>query len=194
MITRERAIWFIVVVAIGVSGYFIGKKNQPPEVAKKEAIVEVKSKNTDVSNEIDKSFGWAKAPAGINIEVVEVAKGKRNGSDEYNFPTPVVKFAIKNNGESDINSFGVDMVILDELNKRKIATYGQASGSIQKGWTSKKILFEAMKEDWRDANGDEGIYFPVTFVFYANTDDGNKEIIRVHFDPIEIDGLPEFGF
>lgn len=68
---------------------------------------------------MSKSFGWAKAPAGINIEVVEVAKGKRNGSDECNFPTPVVKFAIKNNGESDINSFGVDMVILDELNKKE---------------------------------------------------------------------------
>lgn len=53
-------------------------------------------------------------------------------------------------------------------------------------WGDERRL-ERRKWRWR------GIYFPVTFVFYANTDDGNKEIIRVHFDPIEIDGLPEFG-
>ncbi len=194
MITRERVIWVVIAVTIGASGYFIGKKSQPIDVTKKEAIVEVKSESTDVSNEIDKSFGWAKAQPDINVEAVDIVKGLRKAGDEYSFPSPAVKFAIKNNGESDIESFGVNMVVLDELNKRKIAAYGQASGSIQKGWTSDRMLFEVMQSSWRDTTGNEKISFPVTFIFSAKTQGGGKELFRVQFDPVEFDSLPEINF
>lgn len=194
MITKERTTWIVIVVAIGLSGYFFGKNKQPTEVSSKNAIVEVTSEGTDVSNEIDKSFGWAKAPTDINVEVVDVAKGIKKGNDEYGFPTPVVKFAIKNNGEGDIGSFGVSMVVLDELNKRKISAYNQASGAIQHGWTSTRMFFEALPTDWKDATGNEPVSFPVTFIFSAKMDGDNKELCRVQFDPIEFGSLPELGY
>jgi hypothetical protein len=39
--------------------------------------VEVVSGHTDVLNEIDKSFGWSKSPASMELEPISVGNGKR---------------------------------------------------------------------------------------------------------------------
>jgi hypothetical protein len=188
MLPMERAIWVLAIVLAGTIGFIVGQKtlpDTPPSVA-----VDVVSENTDVSNEINKSFGWAKAPENINVEAVQAFKGTRPGGDEYPHPMPAVTLALKNIGDSDLDSFGVNVLILDEQNKRRIACYGQASGSINTGWTSDKMLFDATETDWRDVVGTGRIDFPVTMVIYVDTSSGEKNILRVIFDPSELDELP----
>ena len=86
---------------------------------------------------------------------------------------------------------GIDVVVLDEQGKRRIASYGQATGYIKQGWTTDKMLFDATETDWKDVIGNNKIDFPVTMVFYASVAGGDKDILRVVFEPWEIDTLPE---
>lgn len=190
--TKERLVWILLVFIAGGMSYFAGH-NQSQARHGERVSVEVVSENTDVSNEIDKSFGWSKGPANMNIEAVDMTKGTRPGGDEYPHPMPAVKLALKNNGHADLDSFGINILILDELNKRRIATYGQASGSIKQGWTSEKILFSATEADWSDIIGKNKIDFPVTMLVYASANGGDKDILRIVFDPLEIDSLPELN-
>lgn len=193
MLSAERIAWVLVVVLVGSGGYLLGKMNSSPG-QKKQVAVEVVAENTDVSNEIDKSFGWSKAPVGMSIEAVDAVKGVRPGGDEYPHLMPALKLAFKNSGATDLESFGINVVILDELNKRKIAGYGQASGSIKHGWTSDKILFAATEADWKDAIGNSEIEFPVTMIISASVQGGDKEIFRAEFDPLEIRDLQELNY
>lgn len=191
MFSSERIIWTLVIILAGTVGYFIGQKTTQTG---HKVSVEVASEDTDVSNKIDESFGWSRAPAGTKVEVVEAIKGIRKGGDDYPFSMPAVKLAIRNIGDSDLESFGVNVVILDNFNKRKIASYGQASGFIKKGWMSDKTLFEASESDWRDVAGNNKIDFPVTMIISASIDGGDKELFRTEFDPLEIDDLQELDY
>jgi len=193
MFLSERVVWILVIVLAGTVGYFIGQKSTQTGYNSL-VSVELASEDTDVSNKIDESFGWSRAPAGTKVEVVEAVKGIRKGGDDYPFLMPAVKLAIRNIGDSDLESFGVDVVILDNLNKRKIASYGQASGFIKQGWTSDKTLFEASESDWRDVAGNNKIDFPVTMIISASIDGGDEELFRAEFDPLEIDDLQELDY
>lgn len=186
----ERIVWIVVIVLVGSVGYLLGHKKTAPE-HKAQVGVEIVSENTDVSNEISKSFGWADAPAYMIVEAVDAVKGMRPGGDDYPHPRPAVKLALKNIGDTDLDSFGINVLILDESNKRRIASYGQASGYIKQGWTSEKMLFDATETDWKDVIGTNKIDFPVTMIFYVSATGGDKDILRVVFDPREIDTLPE---
>ncbi|GAB6111685.1 hypothetical protein [Desulfomicrobium salsuginis] len=101
---------------------------------------------------------------------------------------------LKNIGDADLESFGVSVLILDEENKRRVASYGQASGSIKQGWTSEKMLLQATETDWKDVAGLDKIDFPVTMLVYVDTVAGLKELLRVAFDPSEIERLPELQY
>ncbi|SFM20472.1 hypothetical protein SAMN05421830_12045 [Desulfomicrobium norvegicum] len=189
---KERIVWVLVVLFASTVGYFLGQKVAVPE-HKAQVAVEVVSEDTDVSNEISKSFGWADAPSNMNVEAVDVVKGVRLGGDDYPHPRPAVKLALKNIGDEDLGSFGINVLVLDEQNKRRVATYGQASGSIKEGWTSGRMLFDATETDWKDLVGTNKIDFPVTMIFYASVTGGDKDILRVVFEPWEIDTLPELS-
>lgn len=191
--SKERIVWILVIFLSGTAGYFMGQKAAPGE-HKAQVAVEVVSEDTDVSNEINKSFGWSKAPAGTNVEAVDVVKGVRPCGDDYPHPRPAVKLALKNIGEKDLDSFGINVLVLDEQNKRRLASYGQASGSIKQGWTSGKILFDATETDWKDVIGTNKIDFPVTMIFYASVAGGDKDVLRVVFEPWEIDTLQELNY
>lgn len=193
MPSLERAVWAIAIVLAGIIGFLIGQRSIEAE-SKPVVGIGVVSESTDVHNEISKSFGWAKAPANINLEAVEAFRGSRPGGDEYPHPMPALTLALKNIGESDLDSFGVNVLILDEENKRRIASYGQASGSIKKGWTSEKMLLHATETDWKDVAGQDKIDFPVTMLVSVDTVAGEKEILRVAFDPSEIERLPELQY
>lgn len=191
--SKERIAWILIIFLSGTAGYFMGQKAAPSE-HKAQVAVEVVSENTDIADEIDKSFGWSRAPAGTNVEVFDAVKGIRKGGDDYPFSMPVVKLAIKNVGDSDLKSFGLTVLVLDNFNKRKIASYGQASGFIKQGWVSDKALFMATESDWKDVAGNQKIDFPVTMIVSASIDGGDKEIFRADFDPFEIDGLQELNY
>ena len=193
MFSMERTAWVLAIALAGVIGFFAGQRNFAGE-NKSKVAVEVVSENADVSNEIDKSFGWAKAPANIDLEAVEAFRGIRPGGDEYPHPMPALTLALKNIGESDLDSFGVNVLILDEENKRRIASYGQARGSVRRGWTSEKMLLHATETDWKDVAGMDKIDFPVTMLVSVNTVAGEKEILRVAFNPSEIERLPELQY
>lgn len=193
MPSMERFVWVLVIALAGTIGFLVGQKNAPQQTLPA-VSVNVATDNTDVSNEISKSFGWAKAPANIDLDAVEAFRGIRPGGDEYPHPMPALTLALKNIGESDLDSFGVNVLILDEENKRRIASYGQASGSIRRGWTSEKMLLHATETDWKDVAGMDKIDFPVTMLVYVNTVAGEKEILRVAFNPSEIERLPELQY
>ena len=188
LLSTERIVWMLVVVLVGSACYFVGQKNTTLE-HKTQVAVDVVPQHTDVSNEIDKSFGWSKAPSDMKIEAFDAVKGVRLGGEEFPHPMPALKLAFKNVGPADLESFGINVLIVDELNKRKIASYGQASGSIKQGWTSDKILFAAGEADWKDAIGSSEIDFPVTMTIYASVQGGDKEIFRAEFAPLEIRDL-----
>ncbi len=190
MYAKERIVWVLVVLFASTVGYFLGQKFAVPEHMAQVAV-DVVSEDTDVSNEISKSFGWADAPAHMNVEAADVVKGVRPGGDDYPYPMPAVKLSLKNIGDEDLDSFGVNVVVLDEQGKRRIASYGQATGHIKQGWTTDKMLFDATETDWKDVIGNNKIDFPVTMVFYASVAGGDKDILRVVFEPWEIDTLPE---
>jgi len=175
------------------SGLFHWAKTTPAGHSA-QVSVEVVSEDTDVSNKIDKSFGWSRAPAGTNVEVVDAVMGIRKGGEDYPFSMPAVKLAIRNVGNSDLKSFGVNVVVEDNFNKREIASYGQASGYIKQGWVSDKTLFVASESDWRDVAGNNKIDFPVTMIISASIDGGDKELFRAEFDPLEIDDLQELDY
>lgn len=193
IISKERIVWILSIVLAGTVGYYTGEKATQPE-HKAQVAVEVVSENTDVADDIDKSFGWSRAPAGTIVEVVDAVKGMKRGGDDYPFSMPAVKLAIKNVGDSDLKSFGINVLVLDNFNQRKIASYGQASGFIKQGWVSDKKLFVASESDWNDVAGRNKIDFPVTMVVTASIDGGDKEIFRADFDPFEIDGLRELNY
>lgn len=193
MFSTERIIWILVIVLAGTAGYFTGQKATPAG-HNAQVSVEVVSEGTDVSNKIDKSFGWSRAPAGTNVEVVDAVMGIRKGGEDYPFSMPAVKLAIRNAGNSDLKSFGVNVVVEDNLNKREIASYGQASGFIKQGWVSDKTLFVASESDWRDVAGNNKIDFPVTMIISASIDGGDKELFRAEFDPLKIDNLQELDY
>ena len=69
MFSMERTAWVLAIALAGVIGYLVGQKNTADDNIPKVAV-DVVSENTDVSNEIDKSFGWGKALANINLEAV----------------------------------------------------------------------------------------------------------------------------
>lgn len=188
----ERAIWLFIALLAGSVGYFVGQKSATPKHDDR-VIASVSVDGADVSNEISKSFGWADAPAHMNVEAIDVVKGIRPGGDEYPHPRPAVKLALKNIGDEDLDSFGINVLVLDEQNKKRVASYGQASGFINQGWTSDKMLFEATETDWKDLVGTNKIDFPVTMIFYASISGGDKDILRVVFEPWEIDTLPELS-
>lgn len=187
-----RTFWIVIALLSGSIGYFLGLKTATPRHEDR-VIASVSVEGADVSNEISKSFGWADAPLSMNIEAVDVVKGIRPGGDEYHHPRPAVKLALKNIGDEDLDSFGINVLILDEQNKRRVATYGQASGSISQGWTSDRMLFDATETDWNDLIGNRKIDFPVTMIFYASVTGGDKDILRVVFEPWELDTLPELS-
>ena len=189
MYAKERIVWVLVVLFASSVGYFLGQKVAVPE-HKAQVAVGVVSEDTDVSNEISKSFGWAAAPAHMNVEAVDVVKGVRPGGEDYPHPRPAVKLALKNVGDEDLDSFGINVLVLDEQNKRRVATYGQASGFINQGWTSDRMLFDATETDWKDIVGTNKIDFPVTMIFYASVSDGDKDVLRVVFEPWELESLP----
>jgi hypothetical protein len=189
MLSTERAAWVVIVAMFGLVGYFIGQKSATPKHEDR-VIASVSVEGADVSNEISKSFGWADAPASLNVEAVDVVKGVRPGGDDYPHPRPAVKLALKNIGDEDLGSFGINVLVLDEQNKRRVATYGQASGSIKEGWTSARMLFDATETEWKDLVGTSKIDFPVTMIFYASVSGGDKDILRVVFEPWELDSLP----
>lgn len=193
MLSLERAVWVLAIILAGTIGFLFGQDHANQEILPA-VTVDVVSEYTDVSNEINKSFGWAKAPANISLEAVEAFRGIMPGGDEYPYPMPALTIALKNIGDSDLDSFGVNVLILDEENKRQVASYGQASGSIRQGWTSEKMLLHATETDWKDVVGVDKIDFPVTMLVYVDTDVGEKEIIRVAFDPSEIERLPELHY
>jgi hypothetical protein len=112
--------------------------------------------------------------------------------DSFNSRCPRIQ--VRNIGDSDLKSFGVNVVILDNFNKRKIASYGQASGFIKQGWTSDKALFEASETDWKDVAGNNKIDFPVMMIISASIDGGDEELFRAEFDPLEIDNLQELDY
>jgi hypothetical protein len=95
MFLLERVVWILVIVLAGTVGYFIGQKSTQTEYNAQNSI-ESASEDTDVSNKIDESFGWSRAPAGTKVEVVEAVKGIRKGGDDYPFSMPAVKLAIRN--------------------------------------------------------------------------------------------------
>lgn len=190
MFSTERVGWIIIVVLACSIGYFLGSKIAT-QGHEDQVVAEVSIEGADVLNEIDKSFGWADAPAHMNVEAADVVKGVRPGGDDYPYPMPAVKLSLKNIGDEDLDSFGVNVVVLDEQGKRRIASYGQATGYIKQGWTTDKMLFDATETDWKDVIGNNKIDFPVTMVFYASVAGGDKDILRVVFEPWEIDTLPE---
>lgn len=192
MDAKERTAWALVVLFASTVSYFVGQKSATPR-HEEQAHVSVSVEGADVLNEINKSFGWAKAPENIDVEAVDVVKGVRPGGDDYPHPMPAIKLALKNVGDADLESFGVDVSFFDELNKRDIANYGQATGFVGQGWTTEKMLFDARETDWRDVLGTNKIDFPVTMVIYVRASGGAKEIVRMVVDPWEIDILPELS-
>lgn len=189
MSSTERAAWLVIVFLAGSIGYFVGQKSATP-TQEDRVVASVSIEGADVSNEISKSFGWAAAPAHMNVEAVDVVKGVRPGGEDYPHPRPAVKLALKNVGDEDLDSFGINVLVLDEQNKRRVATYGQASGFINQGWTSDRMLFDATETDWKDIVGTNKIDFPVTMIFYASVSDGDKDVLRVVFEPWELESLP----
>ncbi|GAB6111681.1 hypothetical protein [Desulfomicrobium salsuginis] len=94
MPSLERAVWVLAIALAGTIGFLIGQRSIEAE-PKPVVGVDVVSENTDVHNEISKSFGWAKAPANINLEAVEAFRGIRPGGDEYPHPMPALTLALK---------------------------------------------------------------------------------------------------
>ncbi|MDZ7698077.1 MAG: hypothetical protein U5R49_14555 [Deltaproteobacteria bacterium] len=87
-----------------------------------------------MKEELDRSFGWGKAPDNMDVEVVDVKKGVHiDEYGDYKFPTPAVSLSIKNLGNENLESFSVTCGFSDIDHKRDLGHCGTASGSIKAG-------------------------------------------------------------
>lgn len=180
----ERIAWLVFILIAFGAGFFSGQQKNH-DLTKSEVIVSARLGDVDVRDELDQAFGWGTAPADIEVTAVDIEKDVEYGTDEFPYPMPTVKLAIKNIGQNDLNSFGVCVDIVDSYNKRIITGYCQASGAIGQGWRTDRKLFSASEADWADiASG--RIDFPVDFNFSVKAQDGSKMLDQVRFYPSEL--------
>ena len=189
-VMNTKILIFVGVIAVFIGGFVIGKQFSGKE---KKISVEYSS-SEDVSDALDQSFGWGMASDNINIDAVEIERGVylRDYGD-YTFPTPAIKLAIKNNGGKKLKSFGIIYSFSDIDNKRKIGSFGQASGSISPGWTSEKLLFNISGETYLDLIGENSpVNFRIKVKVGAKTKSGVKPLYETEFEPVELKELPRF--
>lgn len=186
-VMNTKILIFIGVIAVFIGSFLIGKQFSGKE---KRISVEYNS-SEDVSDAIDQSFGWGKAPANINIEAVEIERGVYlSNYGDYTFPTPAIKLAIKNNGGKKLKSFGIIFSVSDIDNKRKIGSFGRASGAISPGWTSEKLLLNISGETYLDLIGEnKPVNFRIKVKVGAKTKSGVKLLYETIFEPLELKEL-----
>lgn len=180
---------FIITAIIGVIvGFFIGKQTSHNN---KRLAIECTIED-DVSDSIDQSFGWGKAPADIDIEAVNLIKGVYyHDYEENSLHLPAIRLSIKNNGEKLVNSFGVVYSFSDIDNKRGIGTYSQASGAIEPGWTSRPLCLDVSEQDYIDLIGpDNVIDFRVRAKIWAKTKGMRVNLYETVFEPYDLEELP----
>lgn len=138
---RDKKIWMaavLIAVLFFGAGFLTGKKS----AQKKETIAYSVSVDGSVRDALDSDMGWGRSSGDLDkIEAVDVHLGviRHDGTDA---PSPAVALAIRNNGKQDLDSFGVSYSWQDLIAKKKICSFGAASGSIDAGWTSQPHTFD----------------------------------------------------
>lgn len=188
-------VFVIVLVITSTISFYLGRYFPVEKQGEKSGVVIETNTQENVSNTIDKQFGWGKADSNINIEAVELVKGVviKQYSD-YTHPMPAIQFAIRNNGEEGLDSFGIGCYFTDMDNKRKLGGFARASGSVEPGWTSKKEVFYLQSYDYyRHLGGDIPIDFKILGRIYAKTKSGDKILYETVFQPYELELLPKLN-
>jgi len=197
MSKKQKTVFVCVTVLVITStiSFYLGRYFPVEKKGEKRAIVIETNTQEDVSKTIDNQFGWGEADSNINIEAVELVKGVviKQHSD-YTHPMPAIQFAIRNNGEEGLDSFGIGCYFTDIDNKRELGGFARASGSIGPGWTSEKDVFFLQSYDYyRQLGGDIPIDFKILGRIYAKTKSGDKILYETVFQPHELDLLPKLN-
>ena len=147
----------------------------------------------NVKEELDNQFGWGKAEDRINIEAVKIIKGViRRDYGNYDFPMPAIELAIKNNGQEKLDSFSIICNFSDIDNKVELCTFGDASGLIDPGWTTKRYVFWGYDLDYSKILGKNiPINFKIKAQIYVDTKSAGRILLyETVFKPNELSQLP----
>ncbi len=202
--TKEKNVSFIknivlifaaLVIAIGMFEYY---KNNSTTKGNNEAKIIQTHIESDAMDSYDNKRGWGKAPVDIHIEPINIRLGKtiNTYSDHFKYPTPVVEVSVKNNGDRKLQSFGIFHIVKDIDNKRVIGRSGQASGEVEVGWTSKKLVLSLFPGDYSKVTQDnKAINFTISIDVYVKVRDGS--IIKLYdaiLSPEQLNNLPVIGY
>lgn len=151
------------------------------------------SSSDNISEQFDNTFGWGRAKEVLEIDAVDIKKGKRIwGYSDYKHPTPAISLRIKNNSDKKVSSFGIVYSFYDIDNKIELGSYGEASGSIDPGWSSEIKIFRLGHEDWLDImNGNKPIDFRVLVQISYKAKKEDILLYETVFEPGELARLPE---
>jgi|GEM_PF-2418975 hypothetical protein len=178
------------IVAVGLIAFVAGKNMY----STRHTIMTV-STDDNPRDLLDDQMGWGRIPDSATIELVGVIKGAYNrGYGDEDFPVPALKLAVRNNGDTDLKSFGIDYTFSDIDNNRIIATYGIASGFIKAGWTSKIMMINVEQAKYLELIGGGPINFRVKAEIWVKTNNGAKTLYETVFEPDELYLLPKLQF
>lgn len=147
--------------------------------------------DADIKEQIGRNMGWGKAPSDAEITLVGLVKGAYQSRGDYRQPVPALKFSIRNEGPSDVPSFGINYSFEDLDNKRKIDGFAVPSGDIKAGWTNKERLYHVVPNRFGELiGGNKPIDFTIKACVWINTESGPLKLYETTYTPEELRNLP----
>lgn len=161
------------------------------------ADVEYEVVKREVSNSYSDQMGWGKASKTAQIKPVNIRVGKmlNSYSDKFTYPTPVIELSVKNIGDNNLRSFGINFEVKDMDNKRRIGGIAVASGSIDSGWTGKRHVLSLSPNDFAKLIGNNPIDFKTLLTVYISLH--GEKIIKLYegtIEPKELKALPVISY
>ncbi len=181
----------VLIIIINAILYLSGTSDNDGSDVKYEVV------EREISNSYKDQMGWGKASTSAQIQPVNIRVGKmlNSYSDKFTYPTPAIELSVKNIGDNNLRSFGINFEVKDIANKRRIGRIAVASGSIDSGWTGKRHVLSLSPNDFAKLIGNNPIDFKMLLNVYVLLD--GEKVIKLYegtIEPKELKALPIISY